>query len=280
MFINTKNNHSKTKKITPISEISSNFNFPLVRKKNYKVAAFIVNYNMPERAEELFKNLQKNSKWPLDIYLIDNGSDLKEPAKSTNIFIKKNVQTCRGWLEGLKYAKKTGITYFAYMFLITSTNFIDNSDPISPMVKFLIKNENAVGIHPSLTKESTTNWTHLISRDENNPRETWMIDNIASLYKSDWFDSIGWFDPELIYAWGIDLETCYLARKEKRTLWVDDRLQVTKITNIAYKMKRMNMSANDRSRLAAENMKEVLTKKYGENYWKKMTEDFITSAML
>ena len=34
-----------------------------------------------------------------------------------------------------------------------------------------------------------------------------MIDNIFSMYKAAWFDSIGWFDPQLRYAWGIDLET-------------------------------------------------------------------------
>lgn len=254
--------------------------FNLFKHKNdYKVAVFIVNYNMPERATHLYSSLKQNVKWPLDIYLIDNGSDQKKPARDTNVFIKQNIQTCRGWLEGLKEAKKSNVNYFAYMFLITSTNFVDNQDVITPMVKFLIKNKMAVGIHPSLTRESTTNWTHLINRDGNKPRQTWMIDNIASLYRADWFDDIGWFDKELIYAWGIDLETCYLARKQQRTIWVDDRVQVTKITNIAYKMKRMNMSAEDRSKLAGENMKRILEKKYGENYWEVMTRDYVTPEM-
>lgn len=255
--------------------------FHIINTKNKPtVAAFIVNYNMPERAENLFQKLQKNSKWPLDIYLIDNGSDIKKPAQSSNVFIEKNVQTCRGWIKGLKVAKESKKEYFAYMFLITSTEFINDDDLITPMVKFLLKNKNAVGIHPALTKESTTNWTHLITREENKPRQTWMIDNIASIYRTDWFDSIGWFNPDLIYAWGIDLETCYIARKQGRTLWVDERVQVKKITNIGYKMNRMNMSANDRSRLANKNMTEVLSKKYGSNFWDKMTKDYVTEQML
>lgn len=249
-------------------------------KDNYKVAIFIVNYNMPERAEALYKNVKENSRWPIDIYLIDNGSDIKNIAKGTNVFIKRNVQTCRGWLEGLKAAQISNKQYFAYMFLITSANFISDEDPITPMVEFLIKNKKAVGIHPALTKESTTNWKHLITREGGSPRQTWMIDNIASLYRADWFDSIGWFDKELIYAWGIDLETCYLARKQGRTIWVDERVQVTKITNIAYKMKRMNMSADQRSKLAGQNMKDILSKRYGENYWELMTEKYVTKKML
>ncbi len=233
---------------------------------------------MPERADALSEHLLKYSKWPLDVYLIDNGSDIKPPSKYTNVFIKKNVQTCNGWLEGLKATKNK--KYFAYMFLITSTNFVEEKDPITPMVKFLIKTPNAVGIHPALTKESTTYWTHLITRDTKKPRETWMIDNIASMFRADWFDKIGWFDPELVYAWGIDLETCYLARKNHLSLWIDERVNVTKITNIGYKMKRMNMSAGDRVTLADRNMRDILKRKYGEDYWDKMTKHHISKEML
>lgn len=244
-------------------------------KNNYKVAVFIVNYNMPEKADELFEHITRYSKWPIDVYLIDNGSDIKNPARNTNVWIKKNIQTCRGWLRGLKEAKKTKIKYFAYNFLITSTSFCNNEDPLSLMIEFLIKNKKAVGIHPALSKESTTNWTQLITRGGNKPRRTWMIDNICSIYRADWFDSIHWFDPKLIYAWGIDLETCYLARKNNKSLWVDERIMVTKITNIAYKMKRMNISAQKRSELASKNMMDVLSKRYGENYMEKMINDFV-----
>lgn len=233
----------------------------------FRVAVFIVNYNMLERADKIFEYISENSRWPVDIYLIDNGSDIQKPSKHTNVWIKKNVQTCRGWLRGLEQVRKSGKKYFAYSFLITSASFSDNIDPISPMVKFLILNRSAIGIHPALTVDSTTNWTHLITRGGSKPRQTWMIDNICSMYKSRWFDRIGWFDKRLIYAWGIDLETCYIARKENRSIWVDERVKVSKVTNIAYRMNRMNMKASERERLAGENMREVLQKKYGPDYW-------------
>lgn len=185
----------------------------LIKPEEYRVAVFIVNYNMPEKSDALFEHLKKFEKWPIDIYLIDNGSDIKKPSKYTNVFIKKNIQTCRGWLRGLDEARKSGKKYFAYMFIITSTSFEGVSPIITPMIKLLIRRPNAVGVHPALTENSTTAWKHLITRQMQRPRKTWMIDNIASLYRADWFDSIGWFDKELIYAWGIDLETCYLARK-------------------------------------------------------------------
>jgi len=234
---------------------------------------------MPERADALFEHLNKKAKWPIDIYLIDNGSDIKSPSKYTNIYIKNNIQTCRGWLKGIEEAKKSKKKYLAYMFLITSANFTGEACPITPMASFLIRNPDAVGIHPALTKDSTTAWEHLITRKIKYPRKTWMIDNIASVYRRDWFDSIGWFDKDLIYAWGIDVETCYLARRQNRSIWVDERVLVRKITDIGYKMKRMRMDAKRRRELAWVNTNEVLSKKYGWDFWTKLTQDHIDESM-
>jgi len=240
-----------------------------------KVAAFIVNYNMPERADALASHLNNFIKHPLDVYLIDNGSDLKAPARLTNVFLPKNVQTTKGWLAGLDKADKGDGEYFAYWFLITSAALVPEQDTLSPMVQLLKVHPEAVGVHPALTIDSTTAWKHLVTRWGFCPRRTWMIDNIASLYRADWFDSIGRFDPNFKYGWGIDLETCYKARQQDKSLWIDERVKLQKITDIGYTMDRMNMSAERRRFLASVNMNAVMTKKYGDNWQFKMTKENI-----
>ena len=45
-------------------------------------------------------------------------------------------------------------------------------------------------------------------------------------------------------------------------------------------MKRMNMSAKNRERLASENMRKILTKKYGENYIDQILKGYVTKEML
>jgi hypothetical protein len=249
--------------------------------KDRKVAIILANYNMPEKADAIAEYLDKNTTNPYDLYLVDNGSKLEKPARNTNVFLKYNVQTCRCWLTGLIAADCTSKIYFSYMFIITSTNFTKKTDDlITNMVDILKNDTNAVGVHPSLTKKSTTNWLHLINRNKKKVRKTWMIDNIASMYRADWFNKIGRFDKDMIYAWGIDLETCYKARKEGRSLWVDDRVQVEKITDIGYKMNRMNMTATDRKLLARQNMDSVMSRKYGEDYFNRMCEEFVNKDML
>jgi hypothetical protein len=236
------------------------------------VAVIIPNYNMWEKCDALVDAIIHRSNWPVQICVVDNASDLQPPSRHTTVQLEKNVQTTGAWLEGLKWLAEGETKPFAYWFLITSAEIPEGGDPLYPMAQWLADNKDAVGVHPALTADSTTGWEHLITRGGSEPRRTWMIDNIASLYRADWFDSIGWFDPRFTYGWGIDLETCWKARFQKKSLWVDERCRVKKITNIGYMMNRMNMSADERSRKAGDSMREGLFDKYGPSYWSMMTE--------
>lgn len=239
-----------------------------------RTAALITNYNMPERADALADAITWQTK-DCDIYLVDNGSDLMEPARNTTVRLDKNIQTTRGWLAGLEAADRSGLDYFAYWFLITSAEFSDQGDPLTPMVELLFEDPQAVGVHPALTTDSTTAWKHLITRGGSQPRQTWMIDNIASLYRADWFNSIGRFDPTMTYGWGIDLETCYKARRAGYTLWVHEGCRVKKVTDIGYTMNRMNMAADVRRFLASRNMDQVLSMKYGTDWRKEILNGYV-----
>jgi GT2 family glycosyltransferase len=245
----------------------------------YRVAAIITNYNMPERTDALVKYIHKYVKaYPVDVVVVDNGSDLAKPSRYTKVRLEENVQTTGGWLAGLDSLNQQ---YFAYWFLITSTEFVfgQSYDPLMPMVAKLKNDAQAVGVHNALTIDSTTAWKHLYTRRGVGCRQTWMIDNISSLYRADWFDEIGRFDPALKYGWGVDLETCYLARKQKRTLWVCEDAVVKKVTDIGYTMNRMNMSADKRRELASRNMVEVLNDKYGPFGYRQVRNDYIEDCM-
>lgn len=253
-------------------------------RMNVNTGVFIVNYNMFERADALAIQLMANSP-TAEVILIDNGSDLARRAALTTFPLAENIQTTRGWLEGLDVTKQIRmldsippLDYYA--FVITSAEIpIGTKDFILPITRFMDDNPNVVGVHPALTKDSTTAWEHLKFRDTGTFRKTWMIDNIFSIYRADWFDSIGGFDKNLIYAWGIDLETCYLARQQGKELYVYQGECIIKKTDIGYNMDRMNMSAPERSKKAADNMNDILGKKYGENWFHKLTQEFVTEDL-
>ena len=230
-----------------------------------RVAALVVNYNMPERADALAEAIKK-SVCPVDCILIDNGSDIVAPARHTEFMLEKNVQTTNGWLAGVRYANGM-YPYDAYMFIITSAEFVFG-DVVAECAHVLETNPKAAGVHAALTEDSTTMWEHM-----KKPGKTWFIDNIASMWRSDFFMAHP-FDPALTYGHGIDLELCYNARKEGREIWITDAARVRKVTDIGYTMNRMNMSAEDRRRNAFANMTAVLSKRYGPDYWNILTKSY------
>ncbi len=244
-----------------------------------EIAAIITNYNMPERTDKLCVHIKEQTRWPVEVFVVDNGSDKMPPSEYTTLHLEKNIQTTGGWLAGLEQVRAKG-EWLAYWFLITSAEFVNDQDPLALMAELLISDENAVGVHPALTVDSTSDWPHLFSCGGDYPRRTWHLDNIASLYRAEWFDAAGGFDPKMTYAWGIDLEIGWKARRDGRGLYIHEGCSIKKITDIGYKMGRMNMTADERRVLADAQMFEVLGKKYGTNWWKRMTGDFVTEEML
>lgn len=249
-----------------------------------KVAIIIVNYNMPERTDDLVERINSLVSHPHDMIVVDNGSDLVEPSKYSNVFVSQNVQTTNGWLMGLAYADAleqiNQEPYFAYWFLITSARIPEYifRDPLADLVDILEERPDAVGVHPSLTSDSTTAWDHLKIRGYihiSGVRRVWMIDNIASLWRASFFNQTGRFDPRLIYGWGIDLRLSFEARRLGWSLFVSDKVIFEKITDIGYQMDRMNMTAEKRRELAQANMAEILSKKYGEDWEHKMRYDYV-----
>jgi len=237
----------------------------------HKIAVIITNYNMPERADAVAEHLAAHSDPSLyDLYLVDNGSDIMPPAEHTTVFVKPNRQTTGGFLAGLDAADARGEDYLAYWFIITSAELVDPVCYLTVPMMLFHAYPDVVGIHPALTADSTTAWEHLKT---DRPKFTWMLDTIAVFWRADWFNSIGRFDPRLIYGWGIDLETSYLARTSGKRMLVGYGPKVRKITDIGYTLGRMNMTAEDRRRLAAANMQEVLSEKYGSEWRYKMMEE-------
>src|SRR5512139_2749809 len=114
---------------------------------------------MPERAEALAEYIRKYVEWPVEVYLVDNGSDLVAPAPSTTLWLERNVQTTGGWLAGLEQARDDA-PWLGYWFLITSAEFPEETQDFASLPRFLMEDERAVGVSPALTADSTTAWKH------------------------------------------------------------------------------------------------------------------------
>jgi len=234
-----------------------------------KAAVILTNYNMPERSDMLVEALANRcDPEKYDFILVDNASDSQPPSKYSTILLDHNVQTMGGWLAGYELVKGK---YDAYVFTITSAELDQQgNDIISELLTTLSLWKDSVMVSPALTPASTTTWEHMKYSGHNKERRVEMLDNIFCMYRADWFDSHGGFDPRFIYAWGPDLEMSYLARSEGKDILINEYVQIGKDTDIGYTMDRMNMKAGERQIKATQNMANIMFQKYGYKWRNKM----------
>lgn len=242
-----------------------------------RIAAILTNYNMEEATNEIRNHLQLHCDWPIDYFFVDNGSDVRSSA--CDIYIPRNLQTTKGWLSGINIAKQIAeienFSYLAFLVMITSAEPIGDVDYITPMAEFLLDNPSAVGIMPSLSKDSLIDiWKHMKNRNGNAPRRVFGLDSIFTLWRYDWLLE-NLFDPDYHYAWGTSEETSWKARSQGRGLYVHDGLEIRKIQDRGYIMDRMGMSSQERRKLGMENVTEIMENKYGENWSWKMNKEFV-----
>lgn len=245
----------------------------------HRVAIIIPTYNMPERTHDLCQYIEEHVQWPYDLIVVDNGSQPQFLSDWTTVKVSKNVQTCGGWLMGLHYADHLAIMrgspYFAYWIMITSTEFVlDGKDPLSPLVELMMALPESVVVHPALTTDSTTALKHLIAQQEAAYRKTFLVDNIAALWRADWLNSVGRFDPLLTFGWGVLPETCWKARRDGKELYIHEGVQIKKVTDIGYTMDRMGMTAEERRIRASAQVKGILGTRYGPDYLEKLGKEF------
>ena len=244
-----------------------------------RIAIIATNYNMPEATDAFWEYFQEHVDYPHDFIIVDNASDLIAPSKHTTVFLKENVQTCGGWLTGLEHADKMeqalGEPYFAYVIVGTSIELVPDSDHIRAMAEFLVENKDAVGIVPAIVDSKVPCWLQILDRGTGEPRRTWGIDHLFTMWRADWFNSVGRFDSDLPYAWGLAEETCWQARRDGKSIWVHEGIKMKKHHNIGYKMDRMNMTWEERSHNAMDDVVRVMNKKHGTDWMKKLSQEFV-----
>jgi hypothetical protein len=234
-----------------------------------KTAIVIVNYNMIERCDALVEHIHKTVHHPHDLFVVDNGSDLVAPSKYSTLLLPKNVQTTNGFLKGLEIADSTGLDYFAYWMIITSSSFIEEDlrDPLQELMPILVADKEAFAVQPAIEFGYEQAWSEMMSpRDGKSLRRAWGTDYISTLFRAKHFNAIGRYRPELTMMWGVPGECNWKARKKGLHIFIHDGYVMRKDTDIGYTMDRMNMTKEERRNLASAESDRILEPIYGKDY--------------
>jgi len=238
-----------------------------------KVIIGILSYNMPELTDNLFYQLNKLIKYPVEYIVLDNGSNKDKIAKSTTVSIKKNRKLTGGMNVLLSLAKEKNPDY---VWLCTNDiSFEYEIDPIEVMISHLEQNEDVGIIHPSLIKpvpDYAYPWMNKIPDNEDKTGITkghYTYDIIAPIFTKKALDVLNWKFDERFESWGIDFRSSHIIRINGLKIAVDFDVLLSHKTSAVYD------SGNDEEfknrqeyyKKAAENMNHVMEEIYKTKNW-------------
>lgn len=202
-----------------------------------KVAIIVLSYRMPEMTDALVRRIEQVTRYPHDLFVIDNGSPDGERAFTTTHRLLKNDRLTGGFNYGINCVldaeEANGDEYEAIWFVCNDVRIRRNEDVLAACMARVSMGKAAgfpVGIiHPSMEPDPKTfNHPDMIYRGNSvGVRETDWVDIICPIYTRDAMRAIGWqFNPKLVYGWGIDRETSYLCWTNDLRVLVCDEAQV------------------------------------------------------
>lgn len=233
-----------------------------------EVGIVLPNYNSPEEADAIVEYLRNKITVSYRLELIDNGSDTAPPSKYSTCILKKNRNKLGGVLTGMCLVSRYDPKY--YWILSTSMKMGEfNGDPLVELISQLNSVEDSVGILPGFVG-NLIHYPHKTMAADPNSRLGYHLTTFGlgafAMYRAEWLDEIGWFDPCLTSSWGVDYEMGHLCEIKKKKLVISDTFTTTiddsGKTYYADSLGKYHEECRDE-------MYRVFQRKYGDN-WKEI----------
>jgi hypothetical protein len=239
-----------------------------------RVAIIIPNGGMSEVTHTLCEHVERNTKSLYDLVVVNN--PLGDYFGPNTLDYVSPLGMTQAIIKGLEYISNNLHDIFAYWLITTSIEFMFDEDYLTPMLNCMIARPEVVMVSPATNDMA---WDSMKQNPTRTHRNTWGVDNVCLLIRKDWFDSVGWYDPDLKMGWGTTLETCWKARRDNKKIVVMDHLMIKWNDGIAHKMgRRQGVDRATHNRFASEEMASVLGQKYGGAWLKKMTTEYLENV--
>jgi hypothetical protein len=223
----------------------------------------ILNHNLPTLTDNLVKWISKDPALT-DLLVIDNGSNLEPPAKSTTHTLEENTFFGGGVNVILDYFLSTSEEYVYILNndLLVHNNFLTKSLRAA-------KANNLAVYSPSVINASTDqcHWKQMLNQGTDIVREVKWVDWQAPLLRRDLVEHIVQFPNQLHYGWGLDFYSGIVGEELGVKTGVDDNNTITHLNSQTFKQNKINIGVNEFCQAAEGNMNDFfLNSKYKEKY--------------
>lgn len=234
-----------------------------------------LNHNLPDLTDNLVNQLKRDPYFEkCELMVVDNGSKEK-PAKHTTHTLENNIFFGGGFNIVLDYFLNE--TKHEYLYFL-------NNDLIFHGPSFLTtslleaQTMNAAVYSSSIINASIDqcHWKQMWNWGKGLRLVKW-IDFQSPLLRRDILQEINQFPQELIYGWGLDFYTGYIASKMNLRTVVSDLNTICHLNSQTFKQNKIDIGVSEFCQKAEYNMNDYFSKspyyntykslrEYGENY--------------
>lgn len=223
----------------------------------------ILNHNLPDLTDNLVKWISKDNSVK-EFIIIDNGSNMEPPAKSTTHKLEENIFFGGGVNVIFDAFLQTD---HEYLYILNNDLLVHNNF-ITKSLRAAKQNDIAM-YSPAVINASVEqcHWKQMLNQGTDEVREVKWIDWQAPLLRRDLIEAIQTFPMELIYGWGLDFYSGMVAEDKGLKVGVDDNNTITHLNSQTFKQNKINIGVSEFCRLAEGNMNNYFTNsEYAQRY--------------
>lgn len=228
-----------------------------------KVVACIQNFNLPEMTDVLVCRLRRMS---LDVIVCDDSSD---PSK---IYPGAAIVTGHvGYSKGLNMVLKAGLDSGAsHVWLLN--NDVEIKMDVDYIPRLVLDLEGDGAVTPASTPGSS-GWRWMVQAGSNGLRPAPFLEGYSQFMTRRALELVWPFDEDAsVGGWGLDIEAGWKWRQAGMKVAVDDRLLIRHLQSMAYKAGGHELDVEAYCRKSNEGMHAHMARKYGTDWFGRMTK--------
>lgn len=187
-----------------------------------KTLAIILNHNLPEFTDPLFKELNQYKSDDFDLEVMDNGSQEKYISKHTSIRYDQNLF----WGGALNKAFEMVLQNDKYDSLLFLNNDLEvNGKIFVKSLRHELFRKNFAIVSPCIAGKAAP-WPQMQNWGSKGTRVVKWIDNQAPLFHRKIIEAIGQFDEAINFGWGQELLCHDICRDHNWKIGVCDHISI------------------------------------------------------
>jgi GT2 family glycosyltransferase len=219
-----------------------------------KTLAVILNHNRREYTDRVYRMVAPYAKDQYDVVVLDNGStDTSEVSQYTMYQSETNCYFGGGFNLAMQLMQQN--EQYDSMLFMSNDIILHGYNYISKLRSIMFDEDYAV-VASSVTQpeEGQCFWKQMHNWGASKTRTVKWVDFMCPLIRRDVLDTIGQYDMDLVYGWGLDIYTGVVCEDKGWKTGVTDTLSLIHFSAQTVKDNKANLTMSDYARNAESGM--------------------------